>query len=70
LGDQRGVLAKSQSNGAGTALMVDELRRGWERERVLLEGVIDDLRNRLNAAEEERRTTLRQLTALTPASDT
>jgi len=51
-------------NSSDTPILADELRHGWERERVLLEGVIDDLRNRLNAAEEERRTTLRQLTAL------
>ena len=51
-------------NGYDAAIRVDELRHGWERERALLEGVIDDLRNRLNTADEERRTTLRQLTAI------
>src|SRR4051794_17522134 len=40
------------------------LRQGWNRERALLERTIDDLRNRLEATEEERRTILRQLTAL------
>ena len=51
-------------NGAGTAIIIEELRQGWNRERALLERTIDDLRNRLDATEEERRTTLRQLTAL------
>jgi hypothetical protein len=52
-------------NGSGTGgKHFPELLQGWERERVLLERTIDDLRNRLDAAEEERRTTLRQLTAL------
>ena len=51
-------------NSSDAVVIADELRHQWERERVLLEGVIDDLRNRLNVAEEERRTTLRQLTAL------
>jgi hypothetical protein len=52
------------SNGSGTAFLIEELRHGWSRERALLERTIDDLRNRLEAADEERRTTLRQLTAL------
>jgi excisionase family DNA binding protein len=51
-------------NGSDTGLRLEELRQGWDRERGLLEQTIDDLRNRLNAADEERRTTLRQLTAL------
>jgi excisionase family DNA binding protein len=51
-------------NGADTAIRLEEMRHLWDRERVSLERVIDDLRNRLDAAEEERRTTLRQLTAL------
>jgi excisionase family DNA binding protein len=54
----------ARGNGDDAPIRVDELRQGWERERTLLEGAIDDLRNRLNAAEEERRTTLRQLTAI------
>lgn len=51
-------------NGSGTPILIEELRNGWNRERALLERTIDDLRNRLEAADEERRTTLRQLTAL------
>jgi hypothetical protein len=52
-------------NGGGTdGKRFPELLQGWERERVLLERTIDDLRNRLDASEEERRTTLRQLTAI------
>jgi hypothetical protein len=51
------------AQGAGEARL-EELRDGWNRERAQLEQVIDDLRSRLNAADEERRTTLRQLTAL------
>jgi excisionase family DNA binding protein len=51
-------------NGSGTAFLIEELRQGWNRERALLERTIDELRNRLETTEEERRTTLRQLTAL------
>jgi excisionase family DNA binding protein len=54
----------AKGNGGDAAIRVDELRQGWERERALLEASIDDLRNRLDAADEERRTTLRQLTAI------
>jgi len=59
------VAAKDAArNGADTAQQFAELLHGWERERALLERTIDDLRNRLDATDEERRTTLRQLTAL------
>jgi excisionase family DNA binding protein len=51
-------------NGADTALRLEELRHVWERERLSMQQVIDDLRNRLNEADDERRTVLRQLTAL------
>jgi len=53
--------------GSDTAFLrtqLDELRNERERERRQLEQMIDDLRGRLSAAEEERRTTLRQLTTL------
>jgi hypothetical protein len=43
---------------------LDELRQVWDRERVQLERTIEDLRGRLDAADEERRATLQRLTAL------
>ena len=59
------ALGNRSARGTSEAgLRLEELRDGWNRERAQLEQVIDDLRSRLNAADEERRTTLRQLTAL------
>lgn len=60
------VAAKGAARNTGEPpiITLDELREGWSRERAQLERVIDELRNRLESADEERRTTLRQLTAL------
>jgi hypothetical protein len=55
---------RAEGNGTVTPFRLEDLRQGWDRERALLERTIDDLRNRLDRADEERRTTLRQLTAL------
>jgi excisionase family DNA binding protein len=54
----------SPRNGGDAGLRLEEIRSAWERDRASLEHTIADLRNRLDASETERRTTLHRLTAL------
>jgi hypothetical protein len=64
-GDRAAV--RNGDAAAGTAALraqLDQERAERLRERADKDAVIDDLRRRLDTAEEERRTTLRQLTAL------
>jgi Helix-turn-helix domain len=63
---QNGELRQSETAGETAALQLrlEELRQERERERADKDAVIDDLRRRLDASDEERRKVQTQLTAL------